>query len=78
MPTASGASVPALFSRIKIRTAALVFCRDDVALIRRDRDSVAHYSVPRGNVEPGEDLGSALRRELCEELAPDAELAEGR
>ncbi|MEU3468963.1 hypothetical protein ABZ716_13730 [Streptomyces sp. NPDC006687] len=34
-------SAAAPFSRIKIRTGALVFCGDDVALIRRDR---AHSS----------------------------------
>ncbi|WP_219510905.1 NUDIX domain-containing protein [Nonomuraea ceibae] len=59
------------FSRIKIRTGALVFCGDDVALIRRDRDDSVHYTPPGGNVEVGEDLLAALGRELAEELALD-------
>ncbi|MET9605942.1 NUDIX domain-containing protein [Streptomyces sp. NPDC006512] len=57
---------PAPFSRIKIRTGALVFCGDDVALVRRDRAHATHYTPPGGNVEDGEDLVAALRRELAE------------
>jgi 8-oxo-dGTP diphosphatase len=59
---------PAPFSRIKIRAAALVFCGEDVALIRRDRPAGSHYTPPGGNTEPGEDILDALRRELAEEL----------
>jgi 8-oxo-dGTP diphosphatase len=59
------------FSRMKIRTGALVFCGDDVALIRRDRPTGSHYTPPGGNVEPAEDLHDALRRELLEELHLD-------
>ncbi|MEV4440344.1 NUDIX domain-containing protein [Streptomyces sp. NPDC049577] len=62
---------PAPFSRIKIRTGALIFCGTDVALIRRDRPTSVHYTLPGGNAEPGEDLIAALRRELAEELALD-------
>ncbi|MFH8342519.1 NUDIX domain-containing protein [Streptomyces sp. AM6-12] len=65
------------FSRIKVRTGALVFCGDEVALIRRDRADSVHYTPPGGNVEHGEDLREALRRELAEELALDIDLAEG-
>ncbi|WP_328595059.1 NUDIX hydrolase [Actinomadura macrotermitis] len=57
------------FSRLKVRVGALVFCGDEVALIRRDRPGSALYVLPGGNVEPGEDLLAALRRELSEELA---------
>ncbi|MYQ46557.1 NUDIX domain-containing protein [Streptomyces sp. SID4985] len=65
------------FSRIKIRTGALVFCGDDVALIRRDRAESTHYTPPGGNVEHGEDLDAALARELAEELDLDITQAEG-
>jgi 8-oxo-dGTP diphosphatase len=61
----------ASFSVVKIRTGALVFCGDDVALIRRDRPTGSHYTPPGGNVEPAEDLHEALRRELAEELHLD-------
>ncbi|GLW08732.1 hypothetical protein Misp01_38620 [Microtetraspora sp. NBRC 13810] len=56
------------FSRVKIRTGGLVFCGEDIALIRRDRPNGSHYTPPGGNVKPGEDLLDALRRELAEEL----------
>lgn len=65
------------FSRFKVRTGALVFCGDEVALIRRDRVGSTHYSPPGGNVEDGEDLRHALRRELAEELGLDVDRAEG-
>ncbi|GAA0316284.1 hypothetical protein GCM10010302_64230 [Streptomyces polychromogenes] len=68
---------PVPFSRVKIRVGALVFCGDEVALIRRDRDGAVHYTPPGGNVEDGEDLTAALRRELEEELALDTDRAEG-
>jgi 8-oxo-dGTP pyrophosphatase MutT (NUDIX family) len=59
------------FSRLKIRVGAILFCGDDIALIRRDRPDSVHYTPPGGNVEPGEDLVVALRRELHEELHLD-------
>ncbi|WP_449061477.1 NUDIX hydrolase [Planomonospora algeriensis] len=61
-------SAPVPFSRVKIRVGAVVFCGGDVALIRRDRPTGPHYTLPGGNVETGEDLLGALRRELAEEL----------
>ncbi|MFD8637971.1 NUDIX domain-containing protein [Streptomyces sp. NPDC059533] len=70
-------AAPAPFSRIKIRTGALVFCGNDVALIRRDRADSTHYTPPGGNVEDGEDLIAALARELDEELGLDTAAAEG-
>jgi 8-oxo-dGTP diphosphatase len=66
--TTSSTTEPVPFSRVKIRVGALVFCGNEVALIRRDRPGSVHYTPPGGNVEPGEDLTAALRRELAEEL----------
>lgn len=62
---------PAPFSRLKIRVGAVVFCGEDVALIRRDRPSGTHFTPPGGNVEPAEDILDALSRELAEELHLD-------
>ncbi|MFD6230596.1 NUDIX domain-containing protein [Streptomyces sp. NPDC060232] len=73
--TPAAQAVP--FSRIRVRTAALVFCGDGVALVRRDRAGSIHYGPPGGYGEDGEDLTCALRRELAEELGLDVGLAEG-
>ncbi|MEV0416267.1 NUDIX domain-containing protein [Streptomyces sp. NPDC050448] len=70
-------ATPVPFSAIKVRTGALVFCGDEVALIRRDRPASTHYTPPGGNVEPGEDFTAALARELAEELGLDIGQAEG-
>ncbi|MDH6118048.1 NUDIX hydrolase [Kitasatospora sp. GAS204B] len=64
------------FSRIKVRVTGLVFCGDDVALLRRDRADSVHYSTIGGNVEPGEDFREAVVRELAEELGLGAEQAD--
>jgi len=74
-PTSDRSAAP--FSRIKVRVGALVFCRGDVALIRRDRPGSVHYTLPGGNVEVGDDFRQALARELEEELALDITRAEG-
>jgi ADP-ribose pyrophosphatase YjhB (NUDIX family) len=65
----TGPTVP--FSRVKVRTGGLVFCGDDIALIRRDRPTGSHYTPPGGNVHTGEDLLDALARERAEELRLD-------
>ncbi|MFF3013435.1 NUDIX domain-containing protein [Streptomyces sp. NPDC057939] len=77
MANTPGTSTATPFSRIKVRVGALVFCGDDVALIRRDRDGSTHYTPPGGNVEDGEGFEEALRRELAEELELDVDRAEG-
>jgi 8-oxo-dGTP diphosphatase len=66
--TPSPDEAPPRFSRVKIRAGAVVFCGDEVPLVRRDRPHGTHYTPPGGNVEAGEDLLAALRRELKEEL----------
>lgn len=61
---------PAPFGRIKIRVSALVFCGNEVALLRRDRPNNIHlFTTIGGNVCEGEPLDVALTRELEEELA---------
>ncbi|MFF9322366.1 NUDIX domain-containing protein [Streptomyces sp. NPDC014735] len=77
MTNTSETPAAAPFSRIEIRTGALVFCGDDVAPIRRDRAGSTHYTPPGGNVEHGEDLEAALARELAEELDLNVGQAEG-
>ena len=62
------------FTTVKIRTAAAVICDQQVALIRRVKDGVEQYTMPGGNVEPGEDLLDGLRRELAEELGLDLDV----
>ena len=62
------------FGVIKIRVCALVSSKGQVAVIERKRGGLATYTVPGGNVDAGEDLGEALRRELREELGLDVAL----
>jgi 8-oxo-dGTP diphosphatase len=75
--TSTPEAAQAPFTSIKIRTSALVFCGDDVALIRRDRPSGTLYTTIGGNVEKAEPLPDALRRELAEELRLDVDQAQG-
>ncbi|SDM13694.1 ADP-ribose pyrophosphatase YjhB, NUDIX family [Nonomuraea maritima] len=58
------------FRRVKIRVGALVFCGNEVALLRRDRpNNIQLFTTIGGNVSAGEPLDAALSRELEEELA---------
>lgn len=65
------------FSIIRIRTSAIVFCGNEVALIRRDRGESTLYTTIGGNVDGAEPLPHALRRELAEELDLDLDRATG-
>lgn len=56
------------FTTVKIRVAGAVICDQHVALIHRAHDGADQYTLPGGNVEPGEPLLHALYRELREEL----------
>ncbi|MFB6836203.1 NUDIX domain-containing protein [Streptomyces sp. NPDC056361] len=64
------------FHRIKIRVAALIFNGDEIALIKRVKNGTEQYTVPGGNVDPGEPLPAALARELKEELNLDVDQAD--
>ncbi len=60
-----------------IDVVAGVICRDGLLLItqRRAHDTLAGYwEFPGGKVEQDEDLPTALRRELLEELGVEAEI----
>ncbi|MFI2367890.1 NUDIX hydrolase [Streptomyces sp. NPDC018833] len=59
------------FTRIKIRVAAALFNDDEIALIHRTKNGQDQYTLPGGNVEPGEPIHQALARELDEELGLD-------
>ncbi|SDT51425.1 NUDIX domain-containing protein [Streptomyces sp. TLI_053] len=71
----STTETPKPFSRIKVRVTGLVFCGDDVALLRRNRADSVHYSTIGGNVHDGEDYREAVLRELEEELGLTPALA---
>ncbi|MGW0121726.1 NUDIX hydrolase [Streptomyces sp. NPDC003327] len=65
------------FTRIKMRVAAALFNGEEIALIHRTKDGQDQYTLPGGNVEPGEPIRQALARELDEELGLDLTDATG-
>ncbi|MEU1789180.1 NUDIX hydrolase [Streptomyces sparsogenes] len=65
------------FTRIKIRVAAALFNGAEIALIHRIKNGQDQYTLPGGNVEPGEPIHQALARELDEELGLDLTDAKG-
>lgn len=52
----------------KVRVSAVVVCGDEMALIYRTTPQGDSWTLPGGNVSPNEDIVSAIRRELNEEL----------
>ncbi len=56
------------FKEIKIRVCAIIQCEDEIALIHRKKNDEDIYTIPGGNVDHGEDLTDALKREINEEL----------
>jgi 8-oxo-dGTP pyrophosphatase MutT (NUDIX family) len=54
-----------------VRTCALIIHAQQVCLIRHQRPTGDHYSVPGGIVHTGETVPAALARELKEELNLD-------
>lgn len=53
---------------MKVRVSCVVARRDEVALIYREREGRAHWSLHGGNVGEEEDSEKAIVRELHEEL----------
>lgn len=62
------------FSLVKIRVALILIFNSEICLIRRKKANAVSYTVPGGNVDRGESLGAALRREISEELNIDIDL----
>ncbi len=53
---------------MNVRVGCLIINQDEIALIHRDYANCPQWSLPGGNVEPEEDIYSALLREIDEEL----------
>ncbi|WP_344154866.1 NUDIX domain-containing protein [Kribbella yunnanensis] len=51
-----------------IRAGVVLFSPEGIAVIERVRDGLTYYVLPGGQVDPGETLAEAARRETYEEL----------
>ena len=57
-----------------MRSAVVIVRGGEVALIQRIRGGAKYYLFPGGQVEPGESIEEAARREALEELGVEVEL----
>jgi 8-oxo-dGTP pyrophosphatase MutT (NUDIX family) len=57
-----------------MRSAVIIVCEEQVALIQRQRSSTVYFLFPGGKVEPGEMEEAAAIREAMEELGVRVEL----
>ncbi len=56
-------------ARTNVRVSALIFRDGKILLIHRFRYGKEYWTVPGGGVEDGEDIETALRREVLEETS---------
>jgi 8-oxo-dGTP diphosphatase len=56
------------FKDVRIRVCSIVQCADEIVLVHRRKNDQDSYTIPGGNLDDGEDITSALKRELNEEL----------
>jgi 8-oxo-dGTP diphosphatase len=59
-----------------VRSAVIIVCDGNVALIRRFRNKNVYYLFPGGQVEPGESSEEAAEREALEELGVEVRLGD--
>lgn len=58
----------------RIRVAAVIVEKDNLLLVRHEKDGETYWMLPGGGVDFGEPLDEALRRELREEVAIEAQI----
>jgi len=60
---------------MKVRPSALILKDDCILTLRYNYGNINVFALPGGNPDPGEDLATALARELTEELGITAEVS---
>lgn len=58
----------------RIRVTAVIVEKDELLLVRHEKEGETYWMLPGGGVDFGEPLDEALRRELREEVAIEAEI----
>ncbi len=53
--------------QVSLRCSVIVYRRDAVLVLRRNRDSTEEWVLPGGYLEPGEGIAACARREVHEE-----------